>query len=445
MIGSYPPIAHLNKDHAIALVDCNNFYASCERVVNPELYKRPVVVLSHNDGIVISRSDEVKALGVPMTAPLFQYRDLLERHNAAIISANHALYYEFSHRVMDVLNRDIGANKLELYSIDEAFIDAGVPDKLSWLGRHIKELIFEKTRIPVSVGIATTKTLAKLANNIAKKSKKANGVLDLYMSPFIDLALQKTPVGDVWGIGPRSAAKLNAIGISTAYELKLSEPDRIRNHLNQFGSRTVLELNGIPCLSMEVSERSNRSIAHTRTFGHPVTELEELREAIYYFTTRVLEKMRWNNLATKTVEVFANTDRFNPVPFYYKGKYTYRSVYHSDVTSEIYRWVMICLEKIYRPGMKYRKAGVILTDLVSPELVPYRLFDQRKFERQHDLSKVVDELNFRYGRDVLRSASLKERGGWQGKSEHRGNDSYHAVGRDTMGLGRQLSRSVRFL
>lgn len=433
------------KENVIALVDCNNFYASCERVVNPELYKRPVVVLSHNDGIVISRSDEVKALGVPMTAPLFQYRELLERHNTAIISANHALYYEFSHRVMDVLNDDIGAHKLELYSIDEAFIDAGVPDKLTFLGRHIKDIIFEKTKIPVSVGIATTKTLAKLANHIAKKSRKANGVLDLYHSPYIDHALKITPVGDIWGIGPRSAIKLNDVGIKTAYELKQSEPDRIRHHLNQFGSRTVLELRGIPCLSMEVSERTNKSIAHTRTFGHPVTDIEELREAIYYFTTRVLEKMRWNGLATKTVEVFANTDRFNPVPYYYKGKHTYRSVYHSDVTSEIYRWVTFCLERIYRPGLKYRKAGVVLSDLVSPDLVPRRLFEQRRFERQHSLSRVIDEVNFRYGRDAVRSAAMKERGGWQGKSEHRGNDAYHQVGRDTLGLGKDYSKSVRFL
>lgn len=435
----------MKDEHAIALVDCNNFYASCERVVNPDLYKRPVVVLSHNDGIIISRSEEVKALGVPMTAPLFQYRGLLERHNTAIISANHALYYEYSHRVMDVLNDDIGANKLELYSIDEAFIDAGVPDKLSYLGRHIKNTVFEKTKIPVSVGIATTKTLAKLANNIAKKSKKANGVLDLYNSPYIDLALKKTAVGNIWGIGPRYAVRLNEIGIKTAYQLKLSEPDRIRKRLNQFGSRTVLELNGIPCLSMEVSERSNKSIAHTRTFGKAVSDFDEMQNAVFYFTTRALEKMRWNGLATKTVSVFLQTDRFRPVPYKYFNTYTYRSVYYSDVTSEIYRWVSLCLEKIYRPGLHYRKAGVILSDLVSPENIPQRLFEQRDFERRHTLSKLIDEVNFRYGRDVVRFASLKDGGGWQGKSDHRGNDSYHAIGRDMLGLGKAYSKSVRFL
>ena len=435
----------INAGHAIAIVDCNNFYVSCERVVNPELQKRPVVVLSHNDGMIISRSDEVKALGVPMAAPFFQWRDLLERHNTAVISANHATYYEFSHRVMDVLNDDIGADKLELYSIDEAFIDAGVPDKLNYLGRHIKETVFEKTKIPVSVGVARTKTLAKLANNIAKKSAKANGVLDLYDSPFIDLALQKTAVGNVWGIGPRSAIKLNEKGIDSAYQLKLSDPEKIRHYLNQFGSRTVLELNGIPCLSMEVTHRDNKSIAHTRTFGHTVSDHTELKNALLYFATRALEKMRWNDLSTRSVAVFLQTDRFRPKPFLYVNKHVYRSVYHSDVTSEIYSWVMECLDAVYHPGLEYKKAGVVLSDLTPSKRTSSRLFERRDFERKHSLAKTIDEINYRYGRDIVRFASLEERGGWQGKSEHRGNDSYHAVGRDTLGLGKTFSKSLRFL
>jgi DNA polymerase V len=433
------------SENAIALVDCNNFYASCERVVNPALHARPVVVLSHNDGMIISRSDEVKALGVPMAAPFFQYRDLLEKHNTAVISSNHALYYEFSHQVMDVLNEDIGAKKLELYSIDEAFIDVGVPDKLSFLGRHIKNKVFEKTQIPVSVGIATTKTLAKLANHIAKKSPKADGVLDLYNSPHIDLALKKTAVENIWGIGARSAIHLKEHGINTAYQLKVAEPKQIRGYLNQFGARTVLELNGIRCLGMEVSEHSNKSIAHTRTFGKAISDFEEVQDAIFYFATRVLEKMRWNNLTTGRVEVFLRTDPFNPVPYYYLGKQAYKSVYHSDVTSEIYRWVSYCLEKIFRPGLKYRKAGVILTDLVAPETISLRLFNQKDFERRHRLNKLIDEVNFRYGRDVVRFAALKEKGGWQGQSNHRGNDAYHQIGRDMMGQGKIFSKSVRFL
>lgn len=434
----------MHPDSAIALVDCNNFFASCERVVNPELQKRPVAVLSHNDGIIISCSDEVKQLGVPRTAPLFQYRELLERHNTALISANHALYYDFSQRVLEVLTDDIGADKFELYSIDEAFLDVGVPDKLSWMGRAIKDLVFEKTKIPVSVGIARTKTLAKLANNLAKRSAKAKGVLDLYDSPYIDLALQRTSVGNIWGVGPSSALHLQEIGINTAYELKVAEPARIRDYLNVFGARTVRELNGIKCLPMEVTHRHNQSIAHTRTFGKPISSLEEVRNAVLYFTTRALEKMRWNDLTTRVVKVFLRTDRFNPVPYYYDNSASYRSVYHSDVTSEIYLWVMACIEAIYRPGMQFKKAGVELSELKTGEAIPLRLFEQRDFERRHKLNKVIDELNHRYGRDSLRFAVLKASGDWQGRSQHRGNDSYHGVGRDALGLGKVFSKSVRF-
>lgn len=435
----------MDPDSAIAIVDCNNFYASCERVVNPALQNRPVVVLSHNDGIIVSRSDEVKKLGVPNTAPFFQYRDLLERHNTAVISCNHALYYEYSHRVMDVLNEDCGANKIELYSIDEAFIDVGVPDKLPMLGRHIKNAVFEKTQIPVSVGIARTKTLAKLANHIAKLSPKADGVLDLYDSPYTDLALQKTHVGSIWGIGPGSEICLKDIGINTAYELKIAEPKQIREYLNLFPARTVRELNGIKCIGLEVSERSNKSISHTRTFGHPVSDFYDIRNAIFYFATRALEKMRWNGLAVRTVAVFLHTDRFRPVPQKYFGKHTYRSVYYSDVTSEIYEWIGVCLERVFRPGFQYRKAGVILSDLVSPDEISNRLFEQTQFERRHKLSRVIDEVNYRYGRDMVRFAALEARGDWQGKSEHRGNDSYHMVGRDTLGQGKKFSKSMRFL
>lgn len=438
-------VKYMEENNAIALVDCNNFFASCERVVNPALQCRPVAILSNNDGCIISRSDEVKALGVPMAAPLFQYRELLEKHNTAIVSCNHALYYEFSHRVMQILSEDIGANKLELYSIDEAFLDVGTPDKLPLLGRHIRDKVLEKTKIPVSVGVAKTKTLAKLANNIAKKSAKANGVLDLYNSPYTDLALTQTNVGSIWGVGSRSAAHLKEHGINTAYELKITDPKQIRSYLNVFGARTVLELNGIRCIPIEVTDRDNKSIAHTRTFGRTTSDFNELKNAVFYFTTRALEKMRWNNLTTKTVSVFLKTDRFNPIPYFYSNACSYDSVYHSDVTSEIYKWVTLCLEKIYKPGLQYKRAGVVMSDLVSAEAISFRLFEQKDFERRHKLSKLIDEVNFRYGRDVVRFAGLQEKGDWQGNSSHRGNDSYHGVGRDTLGLGKTFSKSVRFL
>ncbi len=192
-------------ENAIALIDCNNFFASCERAVNSELCSRPVAILSNNDGCIISRSNEVKALGVKMAQPLFQVRDLLEKYNTAIISCNHALYREFAHKIHNILLEDVGSNVVELYSIDEAFLDVGSPDKLTTIGEHIRRLIWKETKIPVSVGFARTKTLAKLANHLAKVSIKTRGVLDLYDSPYTDLALERTEISDVWGMGHRPA------------------------------------------------------------------------------------------------------------------------------------------------------------------------------------------------------------------------------------------------
>lgn len=437
--------ANMSSVPAIALVDCNNFFVSCERAVNGALKERPVVVLSNNDGCIISRSNEVKALGVQMAAPYFQVRGLLEKHNTAVISCNHALYREFAESIVDILTEDIGENALELYSIDEAFLNVGTPDKLKQLGMHLRDKVLEKTDIPVSVGLARTKTLAKLANRIAKKSAKTEGVLDLYDSPYTDLALKQTEVQEIWGVGPRSAVHLRKHGINTAYELKLADPEKIRNYLNVFGARTVLELNGVPCIPLEVTERDNKSIAHTRTFGSTISNFREVKNAVFFFATRALEKMRWNDLATKNVTVYLQTDRFSPVPYFYSKAYSYNSVYYSDITSEIYAWVRKCLERIYLPGMQYKRAGVILSELKSAHTISRRLYDQRTFERWHKLSRSIDELNLRYGRDVIRLAALYDNGMWQSQSTHTSNDQNHAVGREQLGLGKKFSRSVRFL
>ena len=431
--------------NALALIDCNNFFASCERAVNPELCSRPVAILSNNDGCIISRSDEVKALGVKMAEPLFHVRELLEKHNTAIISCNHALYRDFANQIQDILVEDLGKNVVEFYSIDEAFVDVGPPDKLKLLGEHVKQIILKKTGIPVSVGTAETKTLAKLANNIAKTSVKANGVLDLYNSPYTDLALKRTDVNSVWGVGFRSAARLRDHGINTAFDLKHADPEKIRKHFHVVGSRTVMELNGIKCLPLEVIERDNKSIAHTRTFGQTISNFQDVKNAVFYFTTRALEKMRWNNLTAKSVTVFLQTDRFKPVPRYYSTAYSYNSIYHSDVTSEIYEWVSLCLEKTFRSGMQYKRAGIALTDLVPAGTISNRLFKQKDFERRHRLVKSMDELNLRYGRDVIRFAALQDKGGWQSNSTHRSNDANHTVGRNNLGLGHTFSKSIRFL
>jgi len=428
---------------AIGILDCNNFFVSCERAVNPTLNERPVVVLSHNDGCVISRSNEVKAMGVKMAQPLFQVRKMLEAHNTAIISSNHSLYRQYAEQIHDILVEDLGRQVVELYSIDEAFLDLGSPDKLVMLGKHLKKIIFDATKIPVSVGLAETKTLAKVANHIAKVSAKTEGVLDLYGSRFTDLALKQTPIGDVWGVGPRSAVKLKAKGLNTALDLKQTKPDSVRGDMTIFGSRTVLELNGIKCIPLEISEHLAKSIAHTRTFGRPIRSFEEVQKAILFFTTRALEKMRWNDLQTRTVTVFLQTDRFRS-GFYAKA-FSYRSVYHSDVTSEIYEWVDLCLRETFVDGMEFKKAGVILSDLQRSSIIAPRLFDEPGFSRRHILARSIDELNMRYGRDVVHFAALKVEGKWQGQSEHRLNDENHSVSRDAIGKGQMFRRSIRFM
>lgn len=435
----------MRNSNAIALVDCNNFFVSCERAVNPKLQGRPVVVLSNNDGCIISRSNEVKSLGVQMAVPLFQVRELLEKHNTAIISCNHALYRNFADEIMKIMVEDVGDKAVELYSIDEAFLDVGTPDKLGDFGTHIRDKILEGTKIPVSVGMAETKTLAKLANHLAKTSAKTKGVLDLYKSPYTDVALKRTEVGEIWGIGRRSAAHLKDHGINTAFELKNADPEQIRSYLNVFGARTVMELNGIKCIPLEVTEKDNKSIAHTRTFGRTISNFHEIKNAVFYFTTRALEKMRWNDLTTKSVTVYLQTDRFKPVPRYYSGAYSYNSVYYSDITSEIYQWIAVCLEKTFLPNMQYKRAGVVLGGLTHVDSASRRLYGQVDFERRHRLVKSIDELNLRYGRDVIRFAALNDIGGWQSQSTHRDNDANHNIGRDMLGLGKTFSKSVRFL
>lgn len=434
-----------SHNNAVALIDCNNFFVSCERAVNKDLQDRPVVVLSNNDGCIISRSNEVKALGVKMAEPLFQVRELLEKHNTAIISCSHALYRDFANQIHTILVEDLGKNVVELYSIDEAFVDVGPPDKLKLLGEHVKQIILKKTGIPVSVGTAETKTLAKLANKIAKTSVKANGVLDLYNSPYTDLALKQTGVGDIWGIGRRSVPHLKEHGINTAFELKNADPEKIRSYLNVFGARTVMELNGIKCLPLEVIEKDNRSIAHTRTFGQTISNFHDIKNAVFYFTTRALEKMRWNDLTAKVVTVYLQTDRFRPVPRYYSSAYSYNSVYYSDITSEIYQWAAICLEKTFQPNMQYKRAGIVLSGLAPSSAASLRLYGQTDFERRHRLVKSIDELNLRYGRDVIRFAALNDNGGWQSTSTHRDNDANHHIDRNMLGLGKTFSKSVRFL
>ena len=353
-------------------------------------------------------------MGVKMAEPLFKVKNLLESHNTAILSSNIAIYCEISRKVMEAVREELGEKAVEVYSIDEAFLDLGTPDKTTEVGFSIKQKIEEATGIPISVGIAKTKTLAKLTNNLAKKSAKTQGVLDLYDSPYIHHALERTPVGHIWGIGSRNAKRLNNLNINNALELRGASVDFVRKNLNVFGGRTVLELRGTKCIPFEKTVSDKKSIAHTRSFGQAITEYSEMKSAILNFGTRAVERMRRDKLAAKSVMVFAQTNRF-------KEKYTshsavYNSIYHSNLKNEINLWVLECFEKFFTPGLQYKKAGVVLGDLVNVNSMSNRLYERDKFERWHNLADVVDELNARYGRDAVKYANVGDLG--KGESAH---------------------------
>lgn len=402
---------------AIALLDCNNFYASCERVFDASLQKRPIVVLSNNDGCIISRSAEARRLPVSMGAPLFKVEDFLRENNAAIFSSNYTLYGDMSARVMEHLRSF--TPDVEVYSVDEAFLQFDQPQKsLNELGNTIREKLLQWTGIPSSIGFAQTKTLAKLANKLAKKSEKADGVLDLYDSPYLNLALERTAIEDVWGIGRSYAKKLRQIGVENAGQLRNVDLRWARKALSVVGARVVLELRGVPCLPLDPNPPPRRSITVSRSFGQTVTELKHLREAIAVFLTRAAEKLRNHRLAAHGVTVFAATNRFHPEN-YYSNAATHSSAFPSDANQELQRWALACLEKIFRAGFAYSRAGVILSGLTPADKLTERMYDDERWERFRRVIRAVDEINRKFGRDTVRFAVAKPDGVWRARCARR--------------------------
>jgi DNA polymerase V len=402
-------------ENAIALLDCNNFYASCERVFDASVKRKPVVVLSNNDGCVIARSEEAKEIGVTMGSPLFKVESLLDEHEAAIFSSNYALYGDMSGRVMNLLHNF--TPEIEVYSIDEAFLSLEPRKKsLENLGHFIREKIYKWTGIPVSIGIAETKVLAKIANKRAKRAELCEkGVLNLYRSEKTEPILKDTPINEVWGIGYRSMLKLKAQNILNAWQLRETDNRFIRRLLTVTGARIALELRGIKCLPFELVQTKKHNITCSRSFEHSVSEYKDLKEAVLYYLTRVCEKMRKHNLAANTVTVLISTDRFRPVPADYSPSATYSSTFPTDSNQEIQYWALKTLERIYKPHYEYRRAGVILSGLVPNEKLTKRMFDDEEFERQHKLMKAIDEINQKFGKDTVRFASVKTEGNWSMK------------------------------
>ncbi len=400
-----------------ALVDCNNFYVSCERVFNPKLENKPVVVLSNNDGCIVSRSNEVKALGIPMGKAAFEIKDVLEKHHVAVFSSNYTLYADMSQRVMQTLFEF--TPEIEIYSIDEAFLDlSGINCPLTEYGQQIRQTVKQWTGIPVSVGMATTKTLCKIANKLAKKSTKANGVLNLVDSPYLAKALERIEVVDVWGVGYRTARKLNAAGIFTALDLSRADIQWIRQTFGVEGVRTVYELRGIRCYPLEENPAAKKSLAVSRMFGRPVESIEELSEAVSMYASRAGEKLREGHLAAGVLTVFITTSRF--IQKRYANAAAYEFGVQTNDSMEIIRAALSILEKIYRTGYAYKKAGVLLYHLVDEKKVQGNLFDTADREKAKRLMQTIDAINLRSDCSVCWAAEGTEQL-WRTKFNHKSN------------------------
>jgi len=388
-----------------ALVDCDHFYVSCERVFQPRLEARPVVVLSNNDGCIIARSQEAKALGLAMGDPYHLTRETLARHSVDIFSSNYALYGDMSRRVMETLAAQ--ASEVEVYSIDEAFLNlAG----LEWRGltdyaSHLQATVRRHTGIPVSIGIGPTKTLAKIANHLAKAHPDAGGVFEI-AAVDVDHALAGVEVGDVWGIGRRWAAWLAGQGIHTARDLKHADPKAIRRKMTVVGERIVYELNGRSCLPLELVAPPRKGLTVSRSFGQPLTRLEPITEALLQFVGRAGEKLRRQRLMTEHVMVFVMTNRFSTTRPFYSQSATMRLPYPTDYTPDLLRAAVQLLERIYRPGFHYQKCGVMLMDL-SPAAYHRRdLFNTRDQVRQSRLMCALDQLNADHGAHTVHFGNL---------------------------------------
>ncbi len=385
-----------------AMVDCNNFYVSCERVFDPALEGRPVVVLSNNDGCVIARSNEAKALGISMGEPAFRRQEFFTGNQVRVFSSNYALYGDMSARVMRILEGF--SPEMERYSIDEAFLrlpSVGGDDLLD-LAREIRRTVGAWTGIPVCVGLARTKTLAKIANRLAKKTPESGGVWLLDDPEGIEAQLARIGVGDVWGIGRRYARFLQAKGVDTALKLKQMPRDWVRRHLTIAGLHTVLELEQIPCIPFGENPAPARSLVCSRSFGTRVSDLDSLEEALSSHVQRAAEKLRARKLLAGAVQVFLETNRFQPGP-QYNGSACQALQAPTAYTPVLHALALRVLRGIYRQGYRYQKVGVLLAGLVQ-EGNRHLSFMEPVGERkaaQEALMAVLDKVNASYGRGTL--------------------------------------------
>ena len=410
-----------------AIVDCNSFYCSCERVFRPDLAKKPVVVLSNNDGCIVSRTDEAKKLGVGMAAPYYQNKEVIRKNDVAVFSSNYNLYGDLSMRVMDTLRQLVGDDKVEVYSVDEAFLDMDmIPEnKLQDAAENIKTVLERWTGIEVSVGIAPTKVLAKVANRLSKKDKqKTNSVLVLETEEKILDALKRTAVEDIWGVGYRSATKLKELwSIYDGLQLRNMSEEWGRVNLGGVvGKRLIKELNGIPCIEMNDPLEKKKMITTTRMFGKPVTELKDLKEAVATYTSRAAEKLRRQFCAANSINVMVVTNDHKDHQYEYDPKSQHihtKLLQPTSHTNELIKQAVLLVEQLFTPGSRYLKAGVILGGLVPDVSIQGDIFKTDRANHRRLLMEAMDNINFSMRDDVVKYVASGLKKNWKMRQELR--------------------------
>ena len=407
-------IKYTTKKNKIALVDCNSFYVSCERLFNPKIQKKAVVVLSNNDGCVISRSREAKDLGIKMGEPYFKVKELLKKNKVEVYSSNYALYGDISRRVMKVLKTF--SPKVEIYSIDEAFIDLSFIDEkgVEDYGREIRSRVLKWTGIPTSVGIASTKTLSKVANHIAKKEKA--GVI--YLNTNIDERLKKFPIEDVWGVGKQLSKFYHKNNISNAYDLKNVSNTWVKKGTNVLGAKTAMELRGIPCIDLQIDQEKRKNCCVSRSFGRKVKDLNELEESVITHCLNAAEKIRADDQIAKTITVFIRTSPFDKNRRYYSNSKTIDLAIPTSNSIELIKNAVKALTDIYKYGYAYQKAGIILSGLKDANQNDQNLLTPLLENKSKKLMKAIDYTNTKYGRYAISIAQAGLSKGWKMRREH---------------------------
>ena len=404
------------REKVFALIDCNAFYVSCERVFNPKLNNRPVVALSNNDGCIISRSKEAKALGIKMGVPLFKVKDIVEKEKVVVFSSNYTLYADMSRRVMNIISSS--SPYTEIYSIDEAFVElSSLPIDYESYAHQLRQTILQHTGIPVSIGIASTKTLAKVANHKAKKDDSLNGVCSLVNYNNIDQILELTEVGDVWGVGRRLSKKLINHGIHNAKLLKNCSDSWIRKMMSVNGLKTITELRGISCIPLEEYSMTRKSCCTTRSFGKLLTNLEDIEQAVTTFARRAAERIRSESLAASCVSVFVRTNPFDKKSAYYSNGASRTLAHQTHDSITIIETSLLLTKRIFKNNYQYKKAGVLLSGLCDESEIQETLFE-KNYNQNSDLMAAGDAINYRYGRDTLQMASECKVGNWRQKREN---------------------------